>query len=181
MRDIIAGISFKTVFDAELSADQSVSHLYLNGKADTYHIIGGVDDGRHQISINPSISQDWVAGLYQYSLVLKNNDDADDVRLIEGGKIMIKDNPMMLGTGDYRSNDEITLENINAVLENKASFEQKEYKIGNRELQRFHPKELLELKEKYEKRIRAALAKQRRISSGKKRKLFKFIPIRFRA
>ena len=180
MRDIIAGISFKTVFGAELTAEEGTAHLYLNGVSERYDIAGGVhEDGRHKIVIAPSLSQDWQEGLYRYSIVITKNDDPEDVRLIESGKIMIRDNPMLLPTGDYRSNDEITLENINAVLTNKASFEQREYRIGNRELQRFHPKELLELKEKYEKRIHAALVKERRVSSGKKRSLFKFIPIRF--
>ncbi|MEM6602499.1 MAG: hypothetical protein AAF621_00460 [Pseudomonadota bacterium] len=175
MTDITAGISYEKTYSGMEFEDISDATLHLRGAA-VYNVSLVQGDEGWQLSIPSSLSENWEAGKYFYILVVTRDGDVFEA---QSGHIFIKQNPITLGAGaDFRTHDEIALENINAVLAGTATFAQKEYRIGNRRLERFEPSELLDVKMRLERRVLAKRNYDRRMASGKSHKIIHNIPIR---
>lgn len=170
--DITAGTTSEFTFLKSEIID-AVPHLYLSG-AGHYHATGTFENDVYKIRIAPDISGEWIAGNYLYSLSLKTETDVFE---IERGNLIIK--PNLYIQGDYRSDDEKILANINAVLAGTATFDQQSYKIQNREMHRIPRAELLKMKFDIERRISATKSAEKAKNTGVSNLKIRQIPIRF--
>lgn len=113
---------------------------------------------QHRFTATADTSKAWAAGLHRYSL--RATLDGQVVE-IEGGELVIDQDLAALPAGtDMRSHAEITLDNINAVIEKRATQDQQRYVIGNRELWRTTLPDLLALKKYYQDLVNREKAKR---------------------
>ncbi len=95
-------------------------------------------------------------GLYRYSARVT---DGVDVVEVEAGTTSIEADLASVAGGDMRSHARIVLDNINAVIEKRATQDQQRYTINNRELWRTPIHDLLALKNQYQALVSAEDAK----------------------
>ncbi len=113
----------------------------------TIDLTGTPDGNSHIISATATATASWLPGAYTYTIraIL---DDA--VFAVESGNITIKPDAATIPDGtETRSVARITLDNIDAVLQNRASQDQQRYSINNRELWRTPIADLLKLRAQY--------------------------------
>jgi hypothetical protein len=106
------------------------------------------------VKIPAATTAGWTAGWYRWQAYI--SDGSGNRFTVGEGKAEVLPN-LQVATGgmDDREPDEITLDNINLLIAGKATQDVKEYKVFEREIQRYEWKELLQLKSVYEQRVRA--------------------------
>jgi len=98
-------------------------------------------------------TSNWTSGTWRFQTVVTTAAGAR--KTLETGELDVKPSYLGLTTGlDSRSNGEKILDNINAILEGKATQDQKSYTIAGRSLQRFTWKELIDAKSFYSALVR---------------------------
>ena len=132
----------------DYSADTLIMH-FIN--IDTVHAVICTDNGNNWLCA-PDTSN-WTSGTWRFQTVVTTAIGAR--KTLETGELDVKPSYLGLTTGlDSRSNGEKILDNINAILEGKATQDQKSYTIAGRSLQRFTWKELIDAKSFYSALVR---------------------------
>lgn len=127
---------------------------------DQIDIVASVD---HVFSVKAATTSGWTAGLYNVSVRATL---ADDVLEIEAGQLTITADLASAPAGkDQRGHARKVLDNIQAVLEGRASKDQSSYTINGRTLVRTPMADLLLLRDRY----KAEVAKD--AAGGKPRRL----------
>lgn len=104
------------------------------------------DDGI--ILANADLTKGWLPGNVAFSL--RKTEKNGDISEISSGSMLILPDISSLPAGvDTRTQNRRTYDAICAVIENRASRDQQEYKIGNRELKRMPISDLLKLRALY--------------------------------
>lgn len=113
----------------------------------TINLTGTADGDSHILAADAATTAAWTPGVYAYT-IRATLDDA--VYAVESGNITIDQNLSTLADGtETRSPARITLDNIDAVLQKRASQDQQRYTINNRELWRTPIADLLKLRAQY--------------------------------
>jgi hypothetical protein len=145
--------------------------LLLRGpsKADIEATAAGAE---HAFNADAELTAEWKPGLHWYSVRVSSG---DDVREVGKGQIDVLPDFANLPAGyDGRTQNEIALDSILAVLAKRATQDQMRYTIDNRELWRTPINDLLALKASYV----AAVRRERAKASGRSR-FGRAIPVRF--
>jgi enamine deaminase RidA (YjgF/YER057c/UK114 family) len=109
-------------------------------------------ENAHRLLVSAAETAGWTPGAYTYSLRATCGDDVVEV---ETGQITIKPDLASAQDGfDGRHHVQKVLDNIEAVLEKRATIDQERYKINNRELWRTPISELLALRDRYRAELR---------------------------
>lgn len=113
----------------------------------------------YNFDVAPTVTDGWQPGFYQFAAYVELNGARYTVAT---GRFEIKLNLETAGQGDDpRSRNQQILDAIDNLLQGRASADVQMYRIGNRELTKMTPAELIELKEYYEARVR-----KERIAAG---------------
>ena len=109
-----------------------------------------VPDGRnHLLHVPATTTREWQRG--------------DDIEEIDSGTVTVRPDIAQLAAGhDARSHVQRVLDAIEAVLEKRATLDQEQYRINNRELRRTPIADLLKLRDRY----RGELARMKAASKG---------------
>lgn len=171
---LTAGLSFTTTLAlSDYPAPTWGLTLHLRGPSNAD--ITATDDGAsHKLTIPAATSEDFTAGQYWYSIRVT---DGTDTHEIEKGTINVLPDLLSQEAGyDGRSQAEIALAAIDAVLANRATMDQERYRINNRELYRTSIGDLLKLQTYY-----SAIVRRERSAgaSGGVRTFGRNIPVRF--
>src|SRR5690606_28946215 len=147
------GLSFSALVDVPAyPAPEWVLLAYVRGPK-SINLEATASGSAHQFSAPAATTSEWTPGDYWYSLRATNGDEAVE---IETGTLRVLPDLMAAGDGyDGRSQAQIALDAINAVLEKRASLDQERYRINNRELYRTPIAELLKLRAHYVELCRA--------------------------
>jgi hypothetical protein len=124
--------------------------LYAYGKT-PITITASADGAGYSISVAPSTTRNWVAGLYSWQAYVYNMAGSSAIvekhTLYSGSVIILPDLTQSSSTTDNRSIIKRTLDNIEAVLENRASTDVLSYTIssgsGSRSLSKMSKEELV--------------------------------------
>lgn len=119
--------------------------LTLRGGAK--HDVEGTADGD---SFAFSLPTDMAVGRYWWQVIVQR-DGEQQVAL--SGELVVLVNLLEVDSYDGRTEAEIALEAINAVLANRATKDQQSYKIKDRELQRMSVADLLKLRSFFVSRV----------------------------
>ena len=171
---ITAGLSFETTIAlSDYPAPTWDLSLYLRGPVNA-DIAATDDSTSHKLTIPAATSEDFTAGQYWYSLRVT---DGTDTFEIEKGTINVLPDLLSKEAGyDGRSQAEIALAAIDAVLANRATMDQERYRINNRELYRTNIGDLLKLRSYYA----AIVSRERQAgASGGVRTFGRALPVRF--
>lgn len=127
----------------------------------TIDLTSTADGNAHVFSASAATTATWVPGTYVYSIRATLN---DGVVSVESGNIIVNPDIASIADGtETRSQNRITLDNVNAVLQKKATQDQMRYTINNRELWRTPIADLLKLRALYA----ALVAQENATASGK--------------
>lgn len=134
-----------------------------NGDADQKVTVAATASGSdHAVELDPATTAAMNAE--EYDLAGFVDDGSDRFRVFEGTVYVEEDITQAAGTRDARSHAEKVLDAINALLEGKATRDQKSYTIGNRALERYTPDELLA----WQKHYTGLVNKQRAAERGRR-------------
>lgn len=159
---IQAGLSLRVIVTApEFPASAWQARAYLRGPS-TINLVAAADGESHLFYQCFADTQDWVSGLYDYSVKVFNERDAFE---IERGQVtVVVDRALISSTYDARNHEQRVLEAIEAVIEKRATKDQESYTINGRTLTRTPIEELLKLRSHY----RAEIAQMKRGGRGKR-------------
>jgi hypothetical protein len=164
---IIAGDSIswrKLLSDYPASAGWALSYALRGpGKID---IDAAADDDGHLIQIGAAATVSWAAGFYTWTLFAKLGADRYTVAQ---GAIEILADPAAIAAGvDQRPHCKKVLDAIEALLEGKASRDQREFEIDGVRISRMEIGELLRWRTVY-RREWSAYLKNNQVAKGKRR------------
>lgn len=142
-----AGLTFNRLLTlTAYPAPEWVLTVLLRGKQ-TVDLVATADGSQHRLSATAAQTATWLAGDYWYSMRATRGDDVVEV---ETGSITVMPDMLTLTDGyDGRSQAQVALDAINAVLAKRATLDQQRYRINNRELYRESMTELLKLRSFY--------------------------------
>jgi hypothetical protein len=103
----------------------------------------GTEPNDHRCGAAAATTALWTAGEYSWASWVEK---AGERYQVDAGAVTIVANPATASTYDSRSQAEVALDAVNAVLANRATLDQRRYSISGRELERMSPGELLELR-----------------------------------
>ena len=151
-KTIVAGLKFTATFTLPAYGDGWQLLMYLRGPA-SIDLSSTLVGSTYTFSEAPEVTALWAPGLYAYTV---RATDGFDVVEVEGGQLTIDPDLVSLPAGhDPRTENQIALDAINAILAKRATLDQQRYRINNRELYRESIKELLRLRSLYSSLVRA--------------------------
>lgn len=114
-----------------------------------FEVIAAADGVDHAVTVAAATSSAWTAGRYQWAAWVESGSEKYTI-----GQGVMEVEPdyrtaNAAGVLDDRSHARIVLEAIQAVLEGRATKDQEEYSIGDRQLKRTPIADLLVLRDRY--------------------------------
>jgi len=111
----------------------------------------GQADGSYLVSVSAATSANWTAERYRFKAFVSKDSSRYEV---DEGRIVVAADFAELAIFDERSHAEITLANIKAVLEKKATRDQQSFTLPNgQSLERISVPDLLKFKDYYEREV----------------------------
>lgn len=110
-----------------------------------------------------SVTAGWAPGPYSWAAIVTNGGDRHTV---EAGSAEIRLNPATATALDLRTQNEIALESIRAVIANRATMDQQNYAIAGRSLSRMPVADLLALQQHYVREVKRERGLQSRYVLG---------------
>ena len=159
---ITAGNSFSwltSLSDYPASSGWSLIVVLINATSKiTLTSEASTDD--HLVSVSAATSAEYTAGKYKYTILVT---DETYRYTVESGDIEVLPDPSTQTTFDGRTIAETCLENIEAVLEGKATQDNMSYSIGGRSLSKYSWDELITARNYFQTEVNSA----KRKASGK--------------
>lgn len=112
----------------------------------------------YELRVLPTVTNGFQKGLFTYAFVAT---DGTDQHTFEEGTFQVEERADFLTTTDFRSHNQIVLDNIKSVIEGRATQDQKSYTINGRTLERMAISDLLELKKYYEDLVKQEQGRSR--------------------
>lgn len=157
---IVAGdtLSFTvTLADYPASAGWTLSYRLTPraaGSAITFAATASGDD--HQVDVDAATTAGWAQGSYTSGAWVSNGGGERYTVASEGGQVVIQPDPSALPAGtDTRSDAEIALANVSALLKGKAGSGVEQYVINGRQLRSYPLADLIKLEAKLRAEVNA--------------------------
>lgn len=123
-------------------------------------IAGTASGDSFAVTVPAATTADWDVGVYAWAALITLGAD----RVTAGiGQIEVLADLGTLTTHDRRTNAEICLANIEAVIQGKATVDNLEYEVNDRRLKKYSWAELLQARAHF----KAEVAREQRAASGK--------------
>lgn len=161
-KTITAGDSVSWVInltDYPASESWELSYVLLNSSS-KITITSEADGDSHLIDVSAATTAAYTAGEYKYTALIT---DGTDRYTVETGTITMLPDPAEQTTYDGRTFAEVCLENIESILQGKASADNYSYSIGGRSLSKYSWDELITARNYFANEVR----KEQRNESGK--------------
>ncbi len=135
----------------------------------TFSIVATKSGSDFIVEISQNTTKDYLPGIYHWQMYITRISDSERLTLDKGTFDVLKNKETE--KSDPRTQVKITLDNINATLENRATKDQKSYTILGRSLERTPIADLLVLKDRYQQFYNQELQSEKienGLSSGNK-------------
>ena len=158
---LIAGdtLNYTANLPAYSPVDGWVLYLRLtprSGSAAVATVIGVASGSSGLVQVQAGTTAAWVAGEYGWAVWV---DRAGEVYTVDSGQITVRADPRTSAAGaDSRSDAELGLAAIRALVMGKATTGQMSYAINGRQLQSYSLQDLLRLEGKYKREVDAERA-----------------------
>ncbi len=106
-------------------------------------ITSSADGDAHRVQVTAATTAQWVAGFYSWHSSVEK---AGEKYTVETGSTQLVADPRQAATLDLRTSAQTALDNVNALLQGKATTGTLSYRIGERTLESYSIAELLQLK-----------------------------------
>ena len=150
--EIGAGLTLDVLLNlTAYPAPEWVVTVYLRGPG-SIDLPATAEGSQHRIHEDAATTANWTPGVYWYSMRATRGADVVEV---EAGDVQVLPDLTTVPPGyDGRTQAEIALEAINALLANRATIDQERYRINNRELYRMSVEDLLKLRSFYMEEVK---------------------------
>jgi hypothetical protein len=129
------------------------------------------DGDEHLATVSATTTATWSAGVYTVSAWVTKADERYTIPS-EGGQVTLAPNSASLPVGtDTRTQLEIALDNVRAMLRGKASSAVQRYRINNRELQYYSLDELMRLETRLATQVASEQAAAGKTPAGGSRRI----------
>lgn len=147
-----AGLTFNCLLTlTAYPAPEWVVTVLMRGKQNI-DLTATAEGSQHRLTASAAQTATWLAGDYWYSMRATRGAEVVEV---ETGSITVTPDMSTVTEGyDGRTEAEIALDAINAVLGKRATLDQQRYRINNRELYRESISELLKLRSFYQLEVK---------------------------
>jgi len=148
---IAAGLTFKRLVTlaANPAPDWSLVAV-LRGPA-VVDLTAEAEGAQHLFLVAADVTAAWLPGVYEFSVRALRDGQVDE---IEAGTVTVLPDLAGAEAGhDGRSYARKCLDNIEAVLEKRATLDQERYRINNRELYRTPIGDLLKLRDRFQTEV----------------------------
>lgn len=147
-----AGLTFNRLLTlTAYPAPEWVLTVLLRGKQNV-DLVATAEGSQHRLTASAAQTATWLAGDYWFSMRATRGADVVEV---ETGSITVTPDMATLPAGhDGRTQAQIALDAINAVIGKRATLDQQRYRINNRELYRESISELLKLRSFYQLEVK---------------------------
>lgn len=125
--------------------------LHLRGP-EAINLAATADGSQHRLHADAATTADWSAGEYWFTLRATRGAEVSEVE--QGQLTIAPDVAALTEPYDGRSQAQIALEAIDAVLAKRATLDQERYRINNRELYRTPIADLLKLRSYYAEQVK---------------------------
>lgn len=154
-KEIIQGstISWEVKLFNYLPSDGWLLKYYFRGVGTGLDVTATDESDVFKLTISAADTANFGVGEYAWQAIVEKDDEK---HFIEGGTVKIKQGLASLNADtpfDTRSGNRIALDNINAMIQNKATVDQQEYTIGNRSLKRYAMVDLINLQKHYQQLV----------------------------
>ena len=165
--EIIAGdlIKWKIAEDTDFPIADSwvLSYALVNSSAQETITCTDNGDNHHLATVTAATSANWTAGTYKWQSYITLSSER---YLVDEGSLIVRPNFAALSSGyDDRSHWKITLDNVEAVIQNRATKDQSSYTISGRQLAKMPMSDLIMLYNKAKSAVAAEEAAER-IANG---------------
>lgn len=134
--------------------------MRLEGSGSTEIEIEATANGNgYLVEVGATLTKVYSPGVYHWQAYISRNTDNERIT-IDGGVISVEQN-RDLSIADPRSHYKIVLDNIEAVIEKRATKDQESYSINGRSLTRTSIDELIRLRDTYRAKYITELNQQR--------------------
>ena len=146
-KQITAGLTFETRLTSKKYPPALWSAELLMRGPIAINLAATIDGDEFVFSADASTTATWAAGDYWYSVRVTSG---SAVQELESGQVTVLPDMATASSGyDGRTQAEIALAAIEAVLANRATKDQDRYRINNRELYRTSISDLVKLRDFY--------------------------------
>lgn len=115
-------------------------------------LVAVAEGSQHRLRADAATTADWAPGDYWFTIRATRGTDVVEV---EQGQLVITPDVAAAGAGfDGRTQAQIALAAIEAVLAKRATMDQERYRINNRELYRTAIADLIKLRDMYRREVR---------------------------
>lgn len=172
---IVAGdnVQWTRVFDDYDPVNYTLSYALMPTSGLTIKFAAGNqgDNKTFLVSVPGSTTETWVPSPQgsPYLWQAYMTDGSANRTTLFGGRMVIKPDFATAPVADYRSTITITLANLYAVVQGKATSDQQSYTIRGRSLSRMQPKEILDWIDFYEE-LQAREIRREAIAQGRPNK-----------
>lgn len=147
-----AGLTFNRLLTlTAYTAPDWVVTMLLRGPA-AIDLTASAEGTQHRILVTAAVTASWAPGAYWY--VLRATNGAEVVEVETGQITVTPDLAAITENYDGRTQAQIALEAIEAVLARRATLDQERYRINNRELYRTSIADLMTLRNFYRREVR---------------------------
>jgi len=147
-------VSFIVTADGFSSADGwALEFAVVNAGGLIQFSSASQSDGSFLIEVAATVTANWPAGRYQYQAYLKKG--GERIIAMQGDASVTENFSAQSAGFDARSHVQTVLDALEAMLAGKASIDQQSYSIGDRQLSRMTPEEILVWRNKYRQELRA--------------------------
>ena len=137
--------------------------LTLEGGSTPVSLSATYSDSKYTVEVSAATTAAYTVGTYQWVALMTRDSDSERVQ-IASGTIEVKADPAV-STADPRSDVKVILDAIKAVIAQRATQDQMAYTINGRTLERTPIKDLLLLRDVYQREYNSEL-KAERIAKG---------------
>jgi len=161
-KQITAGdsLAFVITLDDYPASDSWVLSYVLLNSAAKITLTSSADGDNHSVDIAATTTAAYTVGKYKYTALVT---DGTDRFTVASGDIEVLSDPGVVATLDGRTFAEICLDNIETVLQGKATADNLAYSIAGRSLSKYSWEELLVARNS----LRSEVATESRKANGK--------------
>lgn len=126
--------------------------LTLNGGAAPVTVTATLSGTEYLVEVDASVTANYTAGDYYWNALMTRDSDSERTR-VGSGTLTVDPDPAV-SAADPRTHARITLDAIEAVIENRATKDQESYSIAGRSLSRMNIADLLAFRDSYRSEVK---------------------------
>jgi hypothetical protein len=133
--------------DYPASAGWTLTHRFVprSGSATPIEVVCTASGDAHVALVAATVTDDWVAGTYTFASYVSK---AGEIHTVDTGTIELLPDPRAATTLDTRTDAQVALANVRAMLQGVASKNVQRYEINGRALQHYAIPDLIQLEAK---------------------------------